>query len=308
VINQTEIVASIRDTVESGRAIPHMLFVGQSGVGKTTVAKIISEKTGLDIHEFNASDDRTLTFVREEVKKLASFVGRRIILLDEADMLEWRAQPALRRIMERTEAIFILTANDEWRIIDAIKSRCAIYRFKPLKPEDIQKKIVEIVRKEGIAIGSQSQEERQAIQKGLKLLVQISEGDLRLALNYLETVVNSGNEITATSIATLSGAHSLFLVALTQALDGNFDGAQVSIEKAFAEGGFDPNLSFKMIYREIPKLDIEKELKIRLFSKLGEVEANSKRGSDPIIQLISFIAYVWLLPYLTKCPALESIE
>jgi replication factor C small subunit len=308
VINQTEIVASIRDTVESGRAIPHMLFVGQSGVGKTTVAKIISEKTGLDIHEFNASDDRTLTFVREEVKKLASFVGRRIILLDEADMLEWRAQPALRRIMERTEAIFILTANDEWRIIDAIKSRCAIYRFKPLKPEDIQKKIVEIVRKEGIAIGSQSQEERQAIQKGLKLLVQISEGDLRLALNYLETVVNSGNEITATSIATLSGAHSLFLVALTQALDGNFDGAQVSIEKAFAEGGFDPNLSFKMIYREIPKLDVEKELKIRLFSKLGEVEANSKRGSDPIIQLISFIAYVWLLPYLTKCPALESIE
>lgn len=309
VVGQEEIINSIRKVVErKGWDLPHLLFIGPPGNGKTTVARIIAKELAIDIHEFNASDERGIDFIRDEIKKLSQYMGERIIFLDEADQLTPPAQHAMRRIMEQTKgSIFILTGNREWQIIDAIKSRCAIYRFKPIREEEIQKKIVQIIQSEGLKVAASTAEEQDIVRQGIIRLVKKAKGDLRTALNDLEKIIDEHGIITPESVAVIESAVGLGILAMRQALAGKFWEGKDTIEKAFVEGKYNPRTIFSEIYEGIPELaGVDNEVKIRIFEKLGETEANSKRGSDPVIQLISFLAFIWLIPYLSKCPVLRG--
>ena len=126
---------------------PALLFTGPPGTGKTTAGRAIAmEMHGdeLDGHYIvtNASDDRGISFVRDELKQIArvkSPTGRRkVILLDEADGLTPTAQDALRQVIETTSTstLFILTANREDKLKPAIKSRCRHYKFGLVDPEE----------------------------------------------------------------------------------------------------------------------------------------------------------------------------
>lgn len=117
----------------------HLFFHGEPGSGKTQMAHLIGHdwlghSFGLNFHEFNASDDRGIDFIRGELKDLtknANLVGnRKVILLDECDGLTRDAQDALRRIMETGKATFILTANFPHKLIPALKDRCVSFEFK----------------------------------------------------------------------------------------------------------------------------------------------------------------------------------
>ena len=119
----------------------NLLFAGQSGTGKSTAAVVIGYELGYTIHEFNASDERGIDFIRNRVKTLCQTSGlwnKNLIFLDEADGLTKPAQEALRRIMETTDAIFILTCNNITSIIPALQSRCTKFTFKPYSSEDIR--------------------------------------------------------------------------------------------------------------------------------------------------------------------------
>jgi replication factor C small subunit len=302
VVGQDEIVKRVKDIVDKKGPYPHLLFVGISGTGKTSVAEIFARETGFDVHEFNASDDRTLVFMREKIKSLSQFSGTRIIILDEADMLIQSAQMAMKRIMETTDAIFILCANDEYKIEDAIKSRCSIYRFARIPDKIIEAKIVDIITKEGISV---SDDENQTVMKGLGILIKNAKGDLRSALNDLETVVDANKKITPDTIALISGATGLAVLAMVKALEGDFNTAKEMIEKAYVEGKYDPRNICRELYTAIPNLNVSLEIKIRMFEKLGEVEHNLNDGGDPIIQLVTYIAFVWLIPHATGCPLLK---
>jgi len=306
VIGQDRVVNALKKIANRGWSLPHMLFVGPPGSGKTSVANMLGNVLDLPVLEYNASDDRGIEFIREEVKKQAQYKVEQIIFLDESDQLTSAAQHAMRRIMERTKsAIFILAGNDEWKLIDAIKSRCSVFRFKRIPDELVQQKIVEVIRTENIKIDATTPEEREGVRNAIQLLVKKAQGDLRTALNDLEQIIDEHQTITLESVAVIESSVGLYTLAMRQALAGKFEDAKTTVEKAYVEGHFDPRTSFQEIYEAIPDLTIDREVKIRLFAKLGEVEANSKRGSNPVIQIISFISFVWLVPYLSTCPVLN---
>ena len=119
----------------------NLLFAGQSGTGKSTAAVVIGYELGYTIHEFNASDERGIDFIRNRVKLICQTSGlwnKNLIFLDEADGLTKPAQEALRRIMETTDAIFILTCNNITSIIPALQSRCTKFTFKPYSGKDVR--------------------------------------------------------------------------------------------------------------------------------------------------------------------------
>ena len=166
---QRDIVERVKKLVKSGN-MPHLLFAGPAGVGKTTLALVIAHELygsswRENFLELNASDERGIDVIRDKVKNFARTkaigdVPFKIIYLDEADALTRDAQQALRRIMENYTATcrFILACNYSSKIIEPIQSRCTVFRFKPLPKEELIKLLEEIAKKEGLKIDKEALE------------------------------------------------------------------------------------------------------------------------------------------------------
>ena len=194
VVNQTEIIGSLEALIKDPTDMPHLLFSGSAGVGKTTTALCITRQILGDFPkdytlELNASDERGIGMVREKVKKFSRFAGMadvpfKIIILDEADEMTADAQTALRRIIEDTakNTRFILIANNVSKIIEPIQSRCATFKFTAVPEEDVIARLEEISKKEKV----------KADKKGLKAIYDYSEGDLRHAINLLQATASLG--------------------------------------------------------------------------------------------------------------------
>jgi replication factor C small subunit len=135
--------------------IPHLLFYGTAGTGKTTAAKILVKNIDCDYMFINASDERGIDTVRDKIKGFASTVGfkpLKIVVLDEADFLGREAQPALRNLMEAYSATtrFILTANYIERIIDPLVSRTQVYKLTPPSKKEAAVRLTEILKTENV--------------------------------------------------------------------------------------------------------------------------------------------------------------
>ena len=194
VINQTEIIGSLQALIKDPTDMPHLLFSGSAGVGKTTTAiciarQILGEFVRDYTLELNASDERGIGMVREKVKKFSRFAGMvdvpfKIIILDEADEMTSDAQTALRRIIEDTAKYcrFILIANNISKIIDPIQSRCATFKFTSIPEEDVISHLQDIAKKEKV----------KSDKKGLKAIYDYSEGDLRHAINLMQATASLG--------------------------------------------------------------------------------------------------------------------
>ena len=176
--------------------LPHLLFSGSAGVGKTTAAlclssEILREHWRTYTLELNASDERGINMVRERVKKFSRFAGLdteipfKIIILDEADEMTSDAQTALRRIIEDTSKIcrFILIANNLSKIIAPIQSRCVVFKFTRISDKEIISQLKFIAKQEKIKTD----------EKGLQTICDHTSGDLRHAINILQAAASSGD-------------------------------------------------------------------------------------------------------------------
>jgi replication factor C small subunit len=292
-VGQDDIIKRV-SSLTSSLNIPHLLFAGPAGTGKSTLALIVvKELYGQNWKdnylELNASDERGIQIVREKVKNFARTkslgnVPFKVIFLDEADALTPEAQQALRRTMENYSSTcrFVLSCNYSSKIIDPIQSRCAIFRFKLLEKKDIEKVIYKISEKEKLEINPQS----------IEILYEGSEGDCRRAVNLLQATASISPNINPELVSTIiSNAKPKDIkVVLDYALAGDFQNAKEKLLDIMLKESISGQDVIKSIQKEIWNLQIEPEVKVKLTEKTGEVEFRIVEGSDPFIQLQSLIA------------------
>ncbi|MBI3840554.1 MAG: hypothetical protein HY297_01120 [Thaumarchaeota archaeon] len=188
-----------------------------------------SDERGIDTVRENNSDERGIDTVREKVKVFARFVDRRegipfrLVILDESDEMTRDSQNALRRIMEESSRYtrFVLVCNYSSGIIEAIQSRCAIFRFQRLDSAAIRSHLESIAEKEKVE--AESGEAFDAICEG-------TQGDLRQAINMLQAASASGR-LTLDSVKSVTGTTVRSRVGeiIALALDGNFEGSRTKM-------------------------------------------------------------------------------
>lgn len=292
-LGQDEIVKRVQNLAKSLN-IPHLLFAGPAGTGKSSLALIIVKELFGNLWkenylELNASDTRGIDVVRQQVKNFArtkslGTVPFKVIFLDEADALTREAQQALRRTMENftNTCRFILSCNYSSKIIDPIQSRCAIFRFKLLERKDIFKKIKEIAEKEKLAIN----------EPAMISLYEASEGDCRRVINLLQATASISPNMTEelVNIIVSSAKPGDIRVVLEYALSGDFIKAREKLLDVMLKESISGQDVIKAIQKEIWNLPIEKDLKVRLVEKTGEVEFRLVEGSDEFIQLEALLA------------------
>jgi replication factor C small subunit len=293
VIGQKAIVERLVSYVRT-RSMPHMLFAGPAGSGKTTCAMALAREMYGDgwrnnLIELNASDERGIDVVRGKIKDFAraATIGGdfKIIFLDEADSLTSDAQAALRRTMERYTATcrFILSCNYSSKIIEPIQSRCAVFRFKPLTEADVKEYLSHIASNEGLELK----------QDGLDAICSIAAGDLRKATNVLQVAASTSKMIDQDAVyeATESVRPGEINELLKIALKGNFSGARSKLDDLIIRHGLSGEDIVRAIHRAVFDLPIDEVAKIRLVDRVGEAEFRIVSGSSDRIQLEALLAH-----------------
>jgi len=298
IVGQHEIVRRLKAYAKQ-RSMPNLLFAGPPGVGKTLCAialayELFDDSFGQNFMELNASDERGIDVVREQIKNYAAtlpFGGVRfkVIFLDEADALTRDAQNALRRTMENTSATtrFILSANYSSKIMEPIQSRCALFRFRPLSEEHITDRLKHIAQKEKIHVETD----------GYKALVYASEGDMRKAINFLQTASTLGEKVTEDVIYKVAAkARPKEVKELIElAMEGKFEQARKKLDALLYEYGLSGEDVILQLYREIIGYDIDQKKKIELIDKIGECNFRMTEGANERIQLEALLAYLVLI-------------
>lgn len=293
IVGQDEIVERLSSYVRT-KNLPHLLFTGTAGVGKTTAAvslarEIFGESWQMNFRELNASDERGIDVVRNQIKQFARTtpLGEatfKILFLDEADALTTDAQAALRRTMESYAQTcrFILSCNYSSKIIDPIQSRCAIYRFKPLSPEAVREEIRRIALREDLVVKPDAME----------AMVYVAQGDMRKAINALQGAAILSRTIEAAMVYAITSTARPEEIdeLLSLALSGDFDGAESVLRHLMHSRGIAPNELINQCYRAILKRDIDRKLKVMLIDHLGETDFRLSEGADADIQMEALIA------------------
>ncbi len=293
IVGQDEIVERLSSYVKSG-TLPHLLFTGSAGVGKTTAAvtlahEFFQDSWQMNFRELNASDERGIDVVRNQIKQFARTapLGNatfKILFLDEADALTTDAQAALRRTMESYAQTcrFILSCNYSSKIIDPIQSRCAIYRFKPLGPDAVMEEARRIACREGLTI----------TQDAMNAIVYIAQGDMRKAINALQgaAILNSTIDEKMVYAITSTARPDEIGDLLKFSLNGDFEGAESLLANLLHQRGIAPNELINQCYRAIIKMDMNRELKVDLIDHLGETDFRLSEGANSDIQMEALIA------------------
>lgn len=296
VIGQRHIVQRLESFVKN-KSLPHCLFSGPSGVGKTTCALCIAREFfgsswKSSFLELNASDTRGIDTIRVQVKDFARTMpiggSFKIIYLDEADALTKDAQHALRRTMENYASVcrFILACNYSSRIILPVQSRTAVFRFLPLSNEDVVFYLKKVAKDEKLEMEEGAYE----------AVLQVSGGDLRKSVNVLQTAAALGEKITEKEVfaATNRAEPGRVIKMISLAVEGKFAEARKELLSLLFEQSLAGEDIIKDIYSQVVKMSMDDRKKLHLIEKIGEYEFRLTEGSNAQIQLEALLAQIAL--------------
>ncbi|KAF2726836.1 P-loop containing nucleoside triphosphate hydrolase protein [Polyplosphaeria fusca] len=321
-----DILATINKFVDSNR-LPHLLLYGPPGTGKTSTVLALARRIyGTKnmrqmVLELNASDDRGIDVVREQIKTFSStkqifaaapkpgeggsLATFKLIILDEADAMTATAQMALRRIMEKYTANtrFCIIANYTHKLSPALLSRCTRFRFSPLKEQDIRNLVVKVIEEENVNIDEEATQS----------LVTLSKGDMRRALNVLQACHASStplqppgkpapdpksierDQITQTTIYDcIAAPHPLDVKFILQLLLGNPDITQClrTIQNIKAQKGLALADILTSLGEELVKRDVPQQTMVTWMSGLADIEYRLSGGGSETIQTGAAIGVV----------------
>ena len=293
---QKAVVDRLRAYADSG-TFPHLMFAGPPGTGKTTAAlaltrDVFGEGYRNNLLEMNASDERKLESIRTKVKQFARTAPMpgttfKVIFLDEADALTPDAQGALRRIMEQFAETcrFILSCNYSSKIVEAIQSRCAVFRFRPLDDEKVLQTVLEVSKHEGVNLDMDAAE---AISK-------VSLGDLRKAITSLQVAASLDPNVTrelvyeTTATAPPEELHGFFLACK----EDGFQPARRRMKGIMDRFGLAGTDLVNQLHRELGGVAFLDEMqKLAITEAMAECDFRMVEGGGESLQLDAMAAKI----------------
>lgn len=300
VVNQKDAITGIKALLKNPATMPHLLFAGPPGTGKSTVAlciarQLMGESFRKLVLELNASDERGIGVVRERIKGFSQIIQSApsgvqfgLVILDESDEMTKDAQTALRRIMETASRTcrFILICNYQSGIIEPIQSRCSVFRFKQLEEKDASSYLERICKAEKI----------QADPKALTRIIDLSEGDLRRAVNFLQVAATSSKDgrLQLSTLKELLPETQSELVSnmLKIALEGDFVKARDVMYELMGKYGVSGREIIRTANREVGRLPELGDKQVQIIRTLGEYDFRLTQGANEDIQLSAMLAQI----------------
>lgn len=297
VASQNDVSSALSSALESGN-VPHLLFYGPPGTGKTSTAMALgkqlygSQHYSVCVLELNASDDRGIGVVRGKVKSFASQaapsgvkVGFRLLVLDEADAMTEDAQSALRRTMEAhsRSTRFVFCCNYVSRIIDAIASRCAKFRFRQVGDDAMHERLHSIASSEQIDLRDGC----------LQSVLNCSGGDMRKAITLLQSasqlnggVADEDGALDAAGVMRESHLHQL----LETIRQGKFDTIKAAVEACVLEGYPPVQILQQLTDAVVGDSSIPETSKASVARRAADADKALAEGSDESMQLVAVAA------------------
>ncbi len=279
------------------KTFPHLMFAGPPGTGKTTAALALARDVFGDgyrdnLLEMNASDERKLESIRTKVKQFARTAPMpgtsfKVIFLDEADALTPDAQGALRRIMEQYAETcrFILSCNYSSKIVEAIQSRCAVFRFRPLDEEKVLERVVDVANSEGVKLDNDAAE----------AIASVSLGDLRKAITSLQVASSLDNHVTrdlvyeTTATAPPEELHGFFLACK----EDGFQPARRRMKGILDRFGLAGTDLVNQLHRELGGVTFLDEVqKLAVTEAMAECDFRMVEGGGEALQLDAMTAKI----------------
>jgi len=292
-ISHDAIITTLNKLIESG-SLPHLLFYGPPGTGKTSTILAVARKMNGPhyqnlILELNASDDRKIDTVRDQIKEFASTKmifekGLKLVILDEADAMTNDAQAALRRVIEKyaSNTRFCLICNHVGKIIPAIQSRCTRFRFSPLSDDQVRGRLDLIIKAEKITVTDD----------GRKALLRLARGDMRKVLNVLQATSMAYDEVNEDNVYLCTG--NPLPRDVKQILEWMLNEDMTPALQKIMALKVDRGMALQDVLRDVNTtlgaMRLHDAVLIELYDKLAEIEHRLAGGASEKLQLAAVVA------------------